>query len=54
MTPLKILSLTLAACMLTGVAHAEAPSVAKVGDLPSAFDDLGAAVQTLKLSLIHI
>jgi pimeloyl-ACP methyl ester carboxylesterase len=45
---LKILSLTLAACLLASAAHAEAPSVAKVGDLPAVFDDLGVAVQTLK------
>ena len=46
---MKILSLTLAACLLaTTAAHAEPPTVAKVGDLPLAFDDLGVAVQTLK------
>ncbi len=46
---MRILSLTLAACLLaTTAAHAEPPTVAKVGDLPLAFDDLGVAVQTLK------
>lgn len=45
---MKILSLTLAACLLASAAHAEAPSVAKIGDLPAVFDDLGVAVQTLK------
>lgn len=44
---MKILSLTLAACLLATAAHAEAPTIAKVGDLPVAFDDLGAPVQVL-------
>lgn len=45
---MRLLSLTLAACLLATAARAEAPTVAKVGDLPVAFDDLGAPVQTLK------
>ena len=43
----KILALALAAALSAGAACAEPPTVAKVGDLPTAFDDLGPAVQSL-------
>lgn len=46
--PSKILGLALAAGLSTGVSAAEPPTVAQVGDLPVAFDDLGPAVQSLK------
>lgn len=42
-----ILGVALSA-MLSGFAVAEPPTIAKVGDMPTAFDDLGPAVQALK------